>query len=68
MAIISRGHLDKLDFLEAHGLLSLNNDETYVGSGGFGFTDELPAADFRGTVRCRDYVVSGLQASQAVLG
>ena len=44
----------KLDFLEAEGLLSLNNDGTYVGSGGFGFTDELPAEDFNGTVRCRD--------------
>jgi hypothetical protein len=54
LAIISRGHLDKLRFLEANGLLSLNNDGTYVGSGGFGYTDELPASDFVGTVRCRD--------------
>ena len=53
-AIISRGHLDKLDYLETNGLLSLNNDGTYVGSGGFGFTDELPAADFAGRVRCAD--------------
>ena len=48
LSIISRGHLDKLDYLEANGLLSLNNDGTYVGSGGFGFTDELPQPDFRG--------------------
>ena len=47
LAIISRGHLDKLDWLESQGLLSLNNDGTYVGSGGFGFSDELPQADFR---------------------
>jgi hypothetical protein len=54
MAILSRGHLDKLDRLEAAGLLSLNNDGTYVGSGGFGFSDELPQSDFRGQVRARD--------------
>jgi hypothetical protein len=54
LATISRGHLEKLDYLEANGLLSLNNDGTYVGSGGYGFTDELPQKDFSGTVRCRD--------------
>ena len=51
---ISRGHLQKLDYLEANGLLALNNDGTYVGSGGFGFTDDLPAKGFAGKVRCRD--------------
>ena len=54
LSIISRGYLQKLDYLEANGLLSLNNDGTYVGSGGFGFTDELPQKDFCGKVRCRD--------------
>lgn len=62
LSIISRGHLDKLDYLEANGLLSLNNDGTYVGSGGFGFTDELPAKDFAGRVRCAD--VWGFTESQ----
>jgi hypothetical protein len=54
LATISRGYLQKLDYLEAEGLLSLNNDGTYVGSGGYGFTDELPQKDFSGKVRCRD--------------
>ncbi len=54
LSIISRGYLEKLDRLEAEGLLGLNNDGTYVGSGGFGFTDELPQKDFAGKVRCRD--------------
>ena len=54
LAIISRGHLDKLDYLERHNLLSLNNDGTYVGSGGFGFSDQLPQQDFGGRVRCPD--------------
>jgi len=46
MGILRDGHLAKLDFLQDNGLLSLNNDNTYVGSGGFGFTRELPQADF----------------------
>lgn len=55
MAFLRDGHLAKLDFLEENGLLSLNNDNTYVGSGGFGFTHELPQADFDETrVRTRD--------------
>ncbi|MCE5259660.1 MAG: hypothetical protein LLG44_11500 [Chloroflexi bacterium] len=35
-------------------LLSLNNDGTYHSSGGVGYTEELPAADYSGTVRPRD--------------
>jgi hypothetical protein len=54
MAFLRDGHLAKLDFLEENKLLSLNNDGTYVGSGGFGYTDELPSADFDGKVRTRD--------------
>ncbi len=53
-ALISRGLMDKVDYLERNGLLSLNNDGTYVGSGGFGFTDELPGKDYAGRVRCQD--------------
>ncbi len=54
MKRLSDGTLQKLDYLEQHNLLSLNNDATYVGSGGYGFTDQLPASGFDGTVRCRD--------------
>jgi hypothetical protein len=54
LRIVSEGHLDKLDRLEREGLLSLNNDGTYVGSGGFGYTDELPREDFTGSVRTVD--------------
>ena len=39
---------------EENNLLHLNNDGTYIGSGGFGFTDELPRADFEGKVRTID--------------
>lgn len=48
MGILRDGHLHMLDFLEKNGLLSLNNDGTYVGSSGFGWTHELPKKDFDG--------------------
>ena len=51
---LSKGYLEKLDYLESHQLLSPNNDGTYIGSGGYGFTRELPADDFDGHVRCAD--------------
>jgi hypothetical protein len=45
MAILRDGTIKKIDHLEENGLLSLNID-SYVGSGGFGYTDELPARGF----------------------
>jgi len=54
MRRLMEGRLEWLESLEAQGLLSLNNGNHYVGSGGFGFTDELPADGFRGRVRTRD--------------
>ncbi len=54
MVFLSRGTLARLDYLERNGLLSLNNDGTYVGSGGFGWTRELPQPDFTGQVRTMD--------------
>ena len=50
MGILRDGTLAKLDFLQQNALLSLNNDGTYVGSGGFGYTGELPQADFDGKI------------------
>jgi hypothetical protein len=60
------GHLAKLEFLERNGLLSLNNDGTYVGSGGFGWTRELPQPDFAGKVRTCD--MWGFAESQETVG
>ena len=52
---LTAGLLKLLDERERQGLLSLNNGGHYVGSGGVGYTHELPAADFDGThVRPRD--------------
>jgi hypothetical protein len=57
MAFLRDGHLQKLDFLEDNNLLSLNNDGTYVGSGGFGYTHELPSPSFDGVhVRTQGHV------------
>lgn len=63
MAFLRDGHLAKLDFLEKHNLLSLNNDGTYVGSGGFGYTHELPQKDFDG-VHVRTIDMWGFAESQ----
>ena len=63
MEILRDGHLAKLDFLQENNLLSLNNDNTYVGSGGFGFTRELPQPDFDGT-RVRTVDMWGFCESQ----
>ncbi|MCS7059632.1 MAG: hypothetical protein RMN25_00565 [Anaerolineae bacterium] len=66
MAFLRDGTLARLDFLEQHGLLSLNNDGTYVGSGGFGWTRELPQADYAGQVRTQD--LWGFAESQETVG
>lgn len=57
----------KLDFLEANSLLSLNTEGSYVGSGGFGWTTELPAPGFDPThVRLKD--MWGFAESQETVG
>lgn len=48
MAILRDGYLAKLAWLESHRLLSLNNDHSYVGSGGIGYTRELPRGEADG--------------------
>jgi len=54
MAFLRDGTLNLLDRLESEGLFTLNNEGDYVGSGGFGWTRELPTADFSGKARTRD--------------
>lgn len=66
MTILRDGHLAKLDFLQENGLLSLNNDGTYVGSGGFGWSRELPQPDFADKVRTID--MWGFGESQETIG
>jgi hypothetical protein len=66
MAFLRDGHLAKLDYLEQQGLLSLNTDGTYVGSGGFGWTHELPHPGPDGRVRAAN--MWGFAESQETIG
>ena len=54
MAFLSDGYMTMLDQIEAGHFLTLNNDGTYVGQGGFGWAKELPQPDFESTVRFCD--------------
>lgn len=54
MTFLRDGTLDLITFLENAGLYSLNNEGDYIGSGGFGWTNELPASDYTGTARAKD--------------
>ena len=67
MAFLRDGHLAKLDFLEKSGLLSGNCDGTYVGSGGFGYTHQLPQKNFDG-LRVRTKDMWGFCESQETIG
>ncbi len=66
MTLLCNGTMERLDFLENSSLLCLNNDGSFVGSGGMGFIDTLPAADFAGKVRTKD--MWGLGESQVTVG
>jgi hypothetical protein len=66
MRLLSDGTLAMLDELQDKGLLSPNYDTSYVGSGGFGLSDELPQTDFSGRVRTND--MWGFAESQETVG
>ena len=67
MTFLRDGHLKLIDYVERNNLLTLNNDNTYIGSGGFGFTDELPQKGFDGrSVRTAD--LWGFAESQETVG
>jgi hypothetical protein len=65
MEILRDGHMAKLDFLETNNLLPDNTD-MYVGSGGFGYTTQLPQSDFVGKIRLKD--MWGFCESQETVG
>ena len=47
MAFLRDDWLNMLSLLEENGLLTLNNGGEFMGTGGYGWCDELPAADFK---------------------
>lgn len=65
MRFMTDGVIKRFQYLENMGLLSLNNDATYLGTGGQGFTSDLPASDYNGRVRTKDMWVT-LQAQETV--
>jgi hypothetical protein len=48
------GYLHRIDEYERLNLLSLNNGNVRVGSGGLGYTDDLPSGDYAGRARAKD--------------
>lgn len=68
MAFLRDEMLHYLDWFEREGLLPLNNEDDYVGSGSIGYTSELPAPDWQPgqPVRLRD--MWGLSESQETVG
>jgi len=66
MTFLRNGTAARLKFLEENELLTLNNDGSYVGSGGFGWTHALPAEGFDGKVRRSD--LWALSESQETVG
>ena len=67
MAFLRDGTAHMVDFLEREGLLNLNTEGTYVASGGFGWTSQLPAPGFDPAhVRAED--MWGFAESQETVG
>jgi hypothetical protein len=54
MELLTQGKLDFLDYLTKNELLALNTGGTYVGSGGFGWTNDLPRPGFDGYITTMD--------------
>lgn len=50
MAWFRDEHMNLMDQYEKFGILSLNNEDELIASGGIGYTDELPGAGFNGKV------------------
>lgn len=67
MAFLRDGYLNRLDFLEKNGLLASNTEGAYVGSGGFGWTTQLPIPkEIQGNVKTMD--MWGFTESQETVG
>lgn len=54
MTFLRDDALHYAEWLEAEGLLQLNNENDYIGSGSMGYTQRLPQAGRNGRVRLKD--------------
>ena len=68
MAWLRDDHAGMIEWAEREGLVTPNNRADYVGSGGVGYTDELPAADWREGTPYRLKDVWGFAESQETVG
>ena len=71
MAFLRDDFLQLLDRFEQEGVLSLNNEDDYVGSGSIGYTDELPrrtASTSSGQRSVKVQDLWGLSESQETVG
>lgn len=68
MAFLRDDHLAYAEWLEKEGLLSLNNENDYIGSGSMGYTRDLPQSNWKNgdPVRMKDQWV--LLESQETVG
>jgi hypothetical protein len=67
MNFLRDGTLEKLEYLEKNGLLALNMEGSYVGSGGFGWTTQLPQENFD-PLQVRTIDMWGFAESQETVG
>lgn len=68
MKLLRDDHIQLIEWCEREGLLTLNNGNEYIGSGSLGFTDRLPAADWKPGMPARLKDLWGLSESQETVG
>jgi hypothetical protein len=68
MTFLRDDMLNYLNWFEAEGLLPLNNEDDYVGSGSVGYTSELPRPDRPAGAPARVADLWGLAESQETVG
>lgn len=66
MGFLRDEHIRMAKWAESEGLLTLDNENNYVGSGSMGYSRALPQADMNGKVRTKDQWV--LLESQETVG
>lgn len=68
MAFLRDDHMQALDWYEQNGVLTPNNEDDYIGSGGRGYTDLLPQPDYIPGQPARIKDLWGLSESQETVG